>query len=258
MASPQKENGYTAISNEILENLIKYEFPKNTGSVPFRICLFIMRKTYGWNKKEDHISFTQFQEALGVSRPVISHWIKYLVTAKLLVVAKVPDKRGFIYSFNKDYDKWLLLVNPLLLVVARAFTSKVATTATSKVATTHKRNKTITKEIPAKAGSKNMKTFNYDTGEYQDEAPKSNKRAEVIILAKLFDKMASDLTGRPIITPKSYFIVLNAINKHKLKPKGVEQLFNDWFSDSKIKNEEKVNLSFALSAGNINSWKTKN
>lgn len=153
MASPQLENGYTRIANEILENLIKYEFPKNTGSIPYRLCIFIIRKTYGYNKKEDRISLTQFEEALGVSRPAVSYWLKYLVTANLLVVNKTPSKDGYKYSFNKDYDNWLLLVNPLLLVTARKFTSKHATTATSKLASTHKRKKeTITKDTP---GSKN-------------------------------------------------------------------------------------------------------
>lgn len=147
MANPQKENGFTAIANEILENIISYEFPKNTGSVPYRLCFFVIRKTYGYQKKEDSISLTQFEEALGVSRPVVSYWLKYLVVAKLLLVDKTPNKKGFVYRFNKNYDEWLLVVSPLLLVVARKFTSKVATTITSKVATTYKRNKEMTKEI---------------------------------------------------------------------------------------------------------------
>lgn len=146
MANPQTENGFTRIANELLEELIRYKFPKNTGSVPYRICFFIIRKTYGYQKKEDRISLTQFEKGLGVSRPVISYWLNYLVVAKLLVVDKTANKVGFNYKLNKNYDEWLPLGNSLLLVAGRKFTSKVATTETSKVATTHKRKKEMTKE----------------------------------------------------------------------------------------------------------------
>jgi hypothetical protein len=128
----------------------------------------------------------------------------------------------------------------------------------------HSNTNTNTNRIPEQSSSddlltnkKDMKTFNIETGEYQEEIKKGNKRSDVIALAKMFDEMATNYTGKPIITPRSYFIVLNAMNTHKMKPKGIELLFKDWF-DSKEKTENKVNLSFALSAGNINSWKTKN
>lgn len=105
---------------------------------------------------------------------------------------------------------------------------------------------------------KNMKTFNIESGEYEEETKKTGKNTEAIKLAQLFDKMASDYIGKRIITPKSYFIVINAINKHKMKPKGLEAIYKDWFNDPKTKDQDKVKLSFALSANNINSWKTKN
>ena len=100
--------------------------------------------------------------------------------------------------------------------------------------------------------------IDYETGEQINEKPKSNKRDDVIKLAQLFDKLASEYSKRKIITPKSYFIVINAINKHGLKPKGIIKLYEEWFNNSKIKNEDKVNLSFALSASNINAFKVKN
>lgn len=111
---------------------------------------------------------------------------------------------------------------------------------------------------PAKAGSiKSMKTVNYETGEYEEEVA-STKRKDVIALAVLFDKMASNHCGKNIVTPKSYFIVLNAINKHKMTPKGITRMFEDWFADSKVSDENKVKLSWCLGKDNINSWKVKN
>jgi len=105
---------------------------------------------------------------------------------------------------------------------------------------------------------KNKMDIDYETGEPIPKKPKSHKREDVIRLANLFDEMASEFTKVRIRTPKSYFIVLNAINTHKLKPKGVEKLFEDWFRNNKVKKEDKVNLSFALSANNINAFKVLN
>lgn len=110
--------------------------------------------------------------------------------------------------------------------------------------------------IPAKAGSK--MDIDYETGLPIPERPKTHKREDVIKLAQLFDRMASEYSKKPIATPKSYFVIVNAINKHGLKPKGIFKLFEDWFNNEKVKPEEKVNLSFALSAGNINAFKVKN
>ena len=130
---------------------------------------------------------------------------------------------------------------------------------TNKQLTTTKEYKELKEEIPAKADTlKNKMDIDYETGEIINEKPKSNKRDDVIKLAQMFDKMASEYSKRKIITPKSYFIVINAINKHGLKPKGIIKLFIDWFENEKIKPEEKVNLSFALSASNINAFKVKN
>lgn len=151
MASPQKENGYTAIANEVLEKLITYQYPKNTSGCPMALILFVIRKTWGYHKKEDRISLTQFEKAINYPRPTVSHWINYLVKAKLLVVNKEPSNIGYLYSFNKNYDEWIPLVKAKLLVKARKFTSKRALTTGSKVALTHKRNiKENTKETISK------------------------------------------------------------------------------------------------------------
>lgn len=120
------------------------------------------------------------------------------------------------------------------------------------------KNRVDKNNTPAKAGLKKM-DIDYETGEPIPEKGKSHKREDVIKLAKLFDKMASEYSGKPIATPKSYFIILNAMKPpHNLKAKGIEKLFEDWFNNSKIKLEDKVKLNFALSAGNINAFKVLN
>lgn len=130
--------------------------------------------------------------------------------------------------------------------------------STNNQLTTTKELKERKNNNPVKTGEKTMQTINYDTGEIEEEPKKTNKSKEYIRLARMFDKLASDYTGKPIITPKSYFIVANAIKNHKLSIKGIEVLYESWFSDTKIKTEDKVKMSFCLSASNINSFKVKN
>jgi hypothetical protein len=48
MANPQAEHGHVDIANEIMEALAKISIPSEAR----RILDFILRKTYGWHKKE--------------------------------------------------------------------------------------------------------------------------------------------------------------------------------------------------------------
>ena len=128
MANPQTQNGYTRIANEITEALAS---AKLLGA-EYQVILVVLRKTYGFNKKEDRISLTQFERFTGLSRPTVVKSIKTLVARNILVKSAL-----LAYSFNKDYDSWV--VNTALLV-KRSFTaSKHRLTETSKGRLTHKR-----------------------------------------------------------------------------------------------------------------------
>jgi phage replication O-like protein O len=101
MANPQTEEGYTRIANEIFEALAGIRIPGEA-----RQCLdVILRKTYGYNKKEDKISLSQFC--------LITHLGKEHVCKALLTLAKIniiitQKGNGYIssYRFNKDFDTW--------------------------------------------------------------------------------------------------------------------------------------------------------
>ena len=47
MSSPQLENGYTKIANEILESIIKARITASEKD----ILIFVIRKTYGYGKR---------------------------------------------------------------------------------------------------------------------------------------------------------------------------------------------------------------
>lgn len=141
MASPQKENGFTPIANEILERLVNIDLL----GAEFRILLFIIRKTYGYQKKQDRISFTQFENATGISRQTINKTIKNLMAKGLIVKICLPGG-NMGYSFIKDHENWVVKTH--LLVKGKWVTSQDVFTKTSKDVLTHKRKKEITKEIP--------------------------------------------------------------------------------------------------------------
>ena len=102
MANPQTENGYTMIANEILENLIKIDLTKAENKILFTV----IRKTYGFHKKEDAISLSQFTKITTLTRQGVCKAIKSLVNRRLLGSKHLLTTSVTTYWFIKDYDKW--------------------------------------------------------------------------------------------------------------------------------------------------------
>jgi len=134
MANPQTENGFTKIANEILEELVKWRLPASEKDILF----FVIRKTYGFNKKEDRISLTQFEKGTGLSRVTVVKALKNLIIRNILV------KSGLLLSFNKDYNKWV--VKSGILVKSENIFGKGGYTKNGKGGYTYKRKKKMTKE----------------------------------------------------------------------------------------------------------------
>ncbi len=150
MASPQKENGYTAIANEILEALIK----ANLSGVELSIAFYIIRKTYGFQKKEDQISLSQFMKAIPVTKPSICKSLKNLRLVNIIILVRKGNSRksSNLYAFNKDYDSWQL-VNKYKLVKDGKRTSKQK--ETKLVNKSIHTKETLTKETLQKKGRPN-------------------------------------------------------------------------------------------------------
>ena len=100
--SPQLEEGHTQISNELLEAITAHPFKQST----LRVLLALIRKTYGFNKKEDDLSASQLGALLGdMKRQHITTALNEL--AGMRVIHKRPGKYGSIVGVNKDYSQWL-------------------------------------------------------------------------------------------------------------------------------------------------------
>lgn len=103
MASPQTENGYTRIANEILEKIIN----KQLNATQLKIILTVWRYTYGFNRKQHMLSETFISKATGISKRYISSEINKLIQMNLLKVIKVSTfNTARVISFNKNYDEW--------------------------------------------------------------------------------------------------------------------------------------------------------
>lgn len=85
MASPQLENGFTRISNELLEATSKFPF---NGS-QLRMILFLWRKTYGYSKKVDRISISQWKQGTNLNERTIRRELKAL--KQMNVIQQISD-----------------------------------------------------------------------------------------------------------------------------------------------------------------------
>lgn len=118
----QKEDGHTAINNEVLEQLVKQCL---LGS-EYQVIFLVLRKTWGWHKTEDIISLTQFELGTGLTRPTITKTIKNLVSMNILVKRSLLGKQEKSYKINKYHNQWL--VNTTQLVKNNSKTSKAVLT----------------------------------------------------------------------------------------------------------------------------------
>jgi phage replication O-like protein O len=102
MASPQLEDGFTRIANEIIEVLARI----NLSPYESRVLWFVLRKTYGWRKKSDWIAASQMRAGLGgLDRRNIFRALKGLSGKNMIVISR-DDAHKPKYSFQKDYSKW--------------------------------------------------------------------------------------------------------------------------------------------------------
>lgn len=102
MNSPQLEDGYIKIANELWDALCRFRIPGEER----QILDVIFRKTYGFNKKYDAIPLSQFEAATGLNRGNICRSIRKLENKRLISV-KSDTGKITTYGINKIYSQWL-------------------------------------------------------------------------------------------------------------------------------------------------------
>ena len=101
MASPQVENGYTRIANELLEAICN----KITNSTWIRLLFWTIRLTYGFNRKEVQSNYGAYATKLNLTKDTVRHALMELQDRKIVVLA-VLTKEQFVITINKNYDLW--------------------------------------------------------------------------------------------------------------------------------------------------------
>jgi len=111
MASPQKENGYTPIANELMEHIYKTNFT----STEFKIVLLVSRFTYGFSRSEHDFSLTFISNAINISKRYVSTSVLKLIEDKILIVVSEHTMTvSRTIKLNKDYDQWSRTTVPQL------------------------------------------------------------------------------------------------------------------------------------------------
>ena len=104
MASPQLENGYTRIANELLEAICRLKISGNE----MRILLFIIRQTYGYSRKSAKISLSEISKATGIKSNHVSETLKGLAGKGIIECSSNQGLTPQKISVVKDYEKWEL------------------------------------------------------------------------------------------------------------------------------------------------------
>lgn len=104
MANPQKENGYTGVSNELLEQVYKLRL----NGTQFKIIMVLWRFTYGFSRREYKLSVSFISKAIQTDIRTVKRELNKLIEIKLInVISEASFNSTRIISFNKDYDTWL-------------------------------------------------------------------------------------------------------------------------------------------------------
>lgn len=104
MANPQLEDGHIRIANELLEAILRY--PGLTG-LDLKVVFYVIRHTYGWQRKKAQISFGEISKAASCDRSGTRKSVLRLVQENILFVQHtVGDENANIIGLNKDYDSW--------------------------------------------------------------------------------------------------------------------------------------------------------
>jgi len=94
---------YTRIHNKILEQLARTKL----NGKEYACLLFLFRKTYGFQRKDDSISYEQWQQGAGFSKRHHAYKVvSRLVDRHILYAVDNGQYRPKTYGFNKRFDEW--------------------------------------------------------------------------------------------------------------------------------------------------------
>lgn len=126
---PQKENGFTPIANEIMEQLARADLGKHE----FRCVMYLIRITYGYHRKVWTISMDEWVNATGLDRGNVGRALRNLIRWQVILKTDKGNGRGHksTYGFNKHYNEWRIGANSVTQDTVSDTTNSVATDTVS-------------------------------------------------------------------------------------------------------------------------------
>lgn len=104
MADVQKENGYTAIANELLEAICGAGFT----AMELKVIFTVIRHTYGYQKTESEISLGIIASFINhKDKASISKAVARLIQSNVIHLVKMNGQTR-VLKVNKDYETWNL------------------------------------------------------------------------------------------------------------------------------------------------------
>lgn len=98
--SPQLEDGYTRIANELMEAMGRFHF----SSRQYSVLIVLLRKTYGYNKKSDDIGLSQLANMTGIDKANVSRTVRELES--MHVIFRSSGQHGHRLCVNKNHRSW--------------------------------------------------------------------------------------------------------------------------------------------------------
>jgi phage replication O-like protein O len=100
-----KQGNFTVVNNFIIDHMMP-----NLSANAFKMLMFAIRKTIGWHKDADRISYSQFMESTGIrSRSTVSRALDELMDAGYILRFEVgkhkrTGKPLYSYALNTEYE----------------------------------------------------------------------------------------------------------------------------------------------------------
>lgn len=240
----QVENGqFTRIVNKALDDLVSAKL----SGLELAICIFVIRKTWGYQKKEDEISISQFQEATHCSRQAVRMALKRLRLGKqITLVSKGKSvKSSNVYTYNK-YWRLGNVACPVNTQLGNGTLHQLGNVAcpTKEI----ERKNTLTHSPNGEARAKPMgKIRAYDENQFHSEKtitmdgevvaikPKGEKDNNAHLMRKLIDEAEKKRGAKFVNMPKQFAALkklrIAGINLDRIRKRWDELERDDFWKD---------------------------
>ena len=188
MANPQLKNGYTKIANELLEAICRLNISGNE----MRILLYIIRRTYGFNRSYAEIPLSDIALAVGMRNEHVSKALKKLSGKRIIELHANKGLKPQTISIMKDYQKWIVENCTSLPLPKSATVAKNGNTTIAKNG-----NPTIAENGNTTIAKNGNPTYKENNKEIIKESFKYNKTAygrneKVLLKTKEYNKLIND------------------------------------------------------------------